>query len=234
MRIRLSLTAHLFILLSVFAASAACTSAAILQPHFQTTLLHPDLYPPERRADGNQGKSGLIYRVSEEQAFTTALEAYATLLPKQSLDDIVEGKWRGYNADLWIWADHWSNRILVIPVIGNAGGADVRGYYYTYSGSGTILPLRERSPHYILGFIRKRLDATGRGVIVDNIRDGEYETDGRAYLGLKRDGREVWPLRPAAQGTAADRMAELKRLRDKSLITEEEFQAQRRRILDGL
>lgn len=101
-----------------------------------------------------------------------------------------------------MWMDHWSNRILIIPVVGtDASGGEVRGYYYTYSGSGTILPVSERAPHYILGFIRKRLDAAGAAVVVENIRDGEYETDGRAYLGLKRDGRDVWPLRPSPQDT---------------------------------
>lgn len=223
------------VLLVIITSASGCTSATLLNPYFQTTLLHPDLQPTGNRAEPAQGKSGVIYRISEEQAFTTALEAYATLLPKQSVDDIVEGKWRGYNADLRAWMDYWSNRILVIPAIGtDTSGNEVRGYYYTYSGSGTILPLSERAPHYILGFIRKRLDATGTSVIASNIQDGEYETDGHAYLGLKRDAREVWPLRPPPRNTASDRLTELRKLREKRLITEDEYQAKRRQILDGL
>ena len=31
-----------------------------------------------------------IYRISEETAFTTALDAYAVLFPKQSVDDVVD------------------------------------------------------------------------------------------------------------------------------------------------
>lgn len=59
------------------------------------------------RADSGEGQ--VIYRVSEEQAFTIALEAYAILLPKQSVDDIVEGNRRGYTADERWGLDYWSS-----------------------------------------------------------------------------------------------------------------------------
>ena len=62
-----------------------------------TTLIRPD-----------QGGSQVIYRISEEQAFTTALEAYTVLTPKQSVGDIVDGQRRGYNADERKWMDWWS------------------------------------------------------------------------------------------------------------------------------
>src|SRR2546427_10402011 len=123
-----SRAAYALVLVVILTFATGCTSALILEPHFQTTLLHPGLHSADDRAEPAQGKSGVIYRISEEQAFTTALEAYATLLPKQSLDDIVDGKWRGFNADLWAWMDHWSNRILVIPAVGtDMNGNDVRG-----------------------------------------------------------------------------------------------------------
>jgi hypothetical protein len=41
----------------------------------------------------------VIYRISEDTAFTTALDAYAGLLPKQSGDDTVDGSRRGYSAN---------------------------------------------------------------------------------------------------------------------------------------
>src|SRR5260370_40586932 len=66
----------------------------------------------------DQGGSQVIYLISEEQAFTTALEAYAVLTPKQSVDDIVDGQRRGYNADERKWMDWWSHRLLVIPAVG--------------------------------------------------------------------------------------------------------------------
>ena len=43
------------------------------------------------RADKSSSSGQVIYRISEEKAFTIALDAYARLLPKQSVDDIVDG-----------------------------------------------------------------------------------------------------------------------------------------------
>src|SRR5437660_8120059 len=54
----------------------------------------------------------VIYRISEETAFTTALDAYAVLLPKQGVDDIVERNRRGYNVEENFGASQWHHRIL--------------------------------------------------------------------------------------------------------------------------
>ena len=54
----------------------------------------------------------------QETAFTTALEAYAAKYPNKSVDDVVEGRHRGYNADERSLAgDVWHHRILVIQAI---------------------------------------------------------------------------------------------------------------------
>jgi hypothetical protein len=188
-----------------------------------TTLARPD-----------QGDVHVIYRISEETAFTVALDSYATLYPNQSVDDIVDGPRRGYNADERAWVDWWSHRLLVIPAIGiDAGGNEVQGYWYDYSGSGTLMPTAKRRTG-LLEMIRARLDATGAGTVVTNLRDGKYETDGRAYLGLKRDARDIkLGVRPVERSNT-DRLGELKVMRDKGLITEDEYQAKRRQILDRM
>jgi hypothetical protein len=135
----------------------------------------------------------VIYCISEETAFTTALDAYAVLYPKQSVDDIVDGDRRGYIVDENWGADRWRHRLLVIPALGtDPSGNEVRGYWYAYSGSGTLSPTAERIAG-LLRLIRMRLDTTGTAVVVTNLRDGKYETDGRAYLGLKRDARDIRP-----------------------------------------
>jgi hypothetical protein len=185
------------------------------------------------RRDGSAGQ--VIYQISEDQAFTIALGAYAALYPKKSVDDVIEGQRRGYNADERTWAgDWWHHRILVIPAIGtDSSGKDVHGYWYDYSGGGTFAPTEKRTTG-LLEFIRARLESTGTATVVTNVREGRYETDGRAYLGLKRDARDIkLGGRPAGR-TDADRLAELKTMRERGLITEEEYQAKRRQILDKM
>jgi hypothetical protein len=143
------------------------------------------------------GQAGqAIYQISEQQAFTTALEAYAALYPKQSVDDIVEGGRRGYNADEYsTFGDAWwHHRILVIPAIGTEpNGNEVRGYWYDYSGGGTLSARTKRTTG-LIEFIRGRLESTT--VVVTSVRDGQYETDGKAYLGLKRDARDILQTLP--------------------------------------
>ena len=135
-----------------------------------------------------------IYRISEETAFTTALDAYAVLAPKQGVDDIVVASRRGYNADVDYGTNRWYHRILVVPAIGTeASGKEVHGYWYDYSGGGDIWMTREKKQLGFLDFIRARLDATGTAVAVTDLRDGHYETDGHAYLGMKRDARDIRP-----------------------------------------
>ena len=198
--------------------AAGCASSS-------TTLARPDLGPGQ-----------FIYRISEENAFTLALDAYARLLPKQSVDDVVEGPRRGYSADQRFALDWYTHRTLVIPAIGtDANGREVHGYWFDISGSGTM-PISGSAKHKELRqFLEDALAGTGTATVVTNLRDGSYETDGRAYLGLKRDARDIkaagW--RPTGSGNA-ERLGELKTMRDRGLITNEEYEAKRREILDRM
>ena len=150
------------------------------------------------------------------------------------MDDIIEGRRRGYNADERSWAgDVWHHTILVIPAIGtDPAGNEVRGYWYDYDGGGTFAPTTERTTG-LMQFVRTRLEGTA--VVVTKVRDGSYETDGRAYLGMKRDARDILPaLRRVPAQSNAGRLNELKSMRERNLITEEEYQAKRRQILDRM
>ena len=87
-----------------------------------------------------------IYQVSEEEAFVTILEMFAVEMPQQSVDDLVEGKHRGYNATARFWMDWTDHRVLVIPAKGmDKDKREVRGYWYDIRSSGSRMienPLR--------------------------------------------------------------------------------------------
>ncbi len=197
--------------------AAGCASSS-------TTLLRPDLGPGQ-----------VIYRISEEKAFTIALDAYALLLPKQSVDDVVDGRRRGYSADQRFALDWYTHRVLVIPAVGtDSRGREVHGYWFDISGSGSM-PISGNAKHKEFHrFIEDALAATGTATSVSNLRDGSYETDGRAYLGLKRDARDIKAGRQATGAGSAARLGELKIMRDQGLITEEEYESRRRQILDRM
>ena len=183
----------------------------------------------------DQGPGQVIYRISEEKAFTIALDSYAALLPKQSVDDIVDGLRRGYSADQRFALDWYSHRVLVIPAVGTAAnGTEVQGYWFDISGSGSMPISGKTISTEFLRVILASLDATRTATVVTNLRDGSYETDGRAYLGLKRDARDIKAGSRAPGAGAADRLSELRSMRDKGLITGEEYEAKRRQILDRM
>jgi hypothetical protein len=94
--------------------------------------------------------------------------------------------------------------------------------------------------HRILVIPAIGTDANGnevRGYWYDYSGGGTFvpTTDGRVYLGMKRDARDILPaLRRAPAATNTDRLNELKAMRDRGLITEEEYQAKRHQILDRM
>ena len=141
------------------------------------------------RGDSNDAAS-TIYNISEEEAFTTILDIYAVEMPKQSVDDVVEGKYRGYNATARFLTDWTDHRVLVIPAKGtDKDGREVAGYWYDIRSSGSRLienPLRHNR---IREAIQQKLG--NRAVVVTTFQEGQYETDGEAYLGRKRDASDI-------------------------------------------
>jgi hypothetical protein len=177
----------------------------------------------------------IIYRVSEEQAFSTVVDAFAEILPKQSLYDIT-GPRRGYQSTWRFGLDTYSQRVLIIPAVGtDTSGQEVQGYYFEVSGSGSSgsgyrrnIALFER--------IRDALEATGTATVVTNVREGRYDTDGVAYRAHGKDASEAsFRSRPSAPPTgAAERLRELKALHDQGLISNDEYETKRRQILDRM
>lgn len=141
------------------------------------------------RGDSNAA-SHTIYLISEEEAFITILDILAIEMPNQSVDDVIEERYRGYNATARFWMDWTDHRVLVVPAKGVAkDGRHVQGYWYDIRSSGSRMienPLRHNR---IREAIQHRLGKTA--VVVTNLQDGEYETSGEAYLGRKRDARDI-------------------------------------------
>jgi len=111
-------------------------------------------------------------------------------------------------------------------------GREVRGYWYDIHSSGSRMfenPLRHNR---IRQMIQEKLQKTA--IVVTNVQDAEYETDGKEYPGLKRDARDIKLGVQPSGASNVDRLNELKAMRDRGLITEEEYQAKRRQILDRM
>ena len=190
------------------------------------------------RRDSGDGR--VIYRLSEEQAFTLARGAFAELLPERKLFDIT-GNRRGYWTTYRFGIDRFSQKILVIPAVGkDASGRDVSGYWFDVSGRGTAVITGSIKNRALYHRLQEAADATGTAVAATGVHEGRYETDGRAYLAGGRPATEAAAARrtpeapPAAPANAADRLRQLRSMRDEGLISPEEYEAKRRETLDRM
>jgi len=187
------------------------------------------------------GDGRVIYRLSEEQAFTIARGAFAELLPDRKLFDIT-GNRRGYWTTYRFGIDHYSQRVLVVPAVGtDSTGHEVRGYWFDVSGKGTAIIAGGTKNRALYHRLQEAADATGTAVPVTNVHEGRYETDGRAYLAGGRPASEaaVASRSPAAasrpaNGSTADQLRQVKAMRDEGLISDEEYEAKRRQVLDRM
>jgi hypothetical protein len=148
--------------------------------------------------------------------------------------DIPGGR-RGYECTYRWGLDKFTQRVLVIPAIGaDSSGREVLGYWFEVSGSGTSTPGRLKNGDLYRRLL-EALDSTGTAVVVTGLKEGRYETDGRAFRAEGRDASEAAALgsrRP--RGGPADRLRELKTMHEQGLISDQEYEAKRRQILDRM
>jgi len=178
----------------------------------------------------------VIYRISEEQAFTIALDAFAEVLPDQSLFDVA-GPRRGYHTTWRFGLDTYSHKVLVIPAVGiGEMGQEVQGYWFDVSGSGTAIISGTAKNRELHRRLQNALDGTATATFVTNVREGRYETDGRAYRAQGRDAHKASTSNPRAPSapSVTDQLRELKAMYDQGLISKEEYDAKRRQLLDRM
>jgi hypothetical protein len=188
----------------------------------RTTLERPD-------SEGGQ----VIYRLSEEQAFRIARDAFADLLPNRKLFDVT-GAQRGYWTTYRFGLDRYSQRVLVIPGVGtDAGGNEVHGYWFDVSGSGSAPITGGAKNRALFRHIRDAADATGSATVVTGLRQGRYETDGHVWLAGGRPASRVVSA-PIASAGAPEKLRQLKTMRDEGLLSDDEYEAKRRQVLERL
>jgi hypothetical protein len=174
----------------------------------------------------------VIYRLSEAQAFTIARDAFAELLPDRKLFDLT-GAQRGFWTTYRFGLDHYSQRVLVLPAVGtDADGREVQGYWFDVSGAGSAPIAGGSVNRELFHHIQNAADATGTATAVTNLRDGRYETDGHALLAGGRPASEAAAAPLASPGP--EQLRQLKAMHDEGLISDAEYEAKRRQVLDRM
>lgn len=202
------------ILLFLFALLAGCsTHFSTLQPQGSTTQI--------------------IYSVQEEQAFKIAHGSLLATLPGRKIE-VIDGPVRGYSTYSRFVLDTYTQQVLVHAAQGtDALGNKIRGYYFEVSGSGSSGTGRAKNVA-LFEMVVESAKAAGKGVAVTNVERTGY-TNARWLLGEGELGKSTAPV--ASDTTKEDVVNSLdllKGLRDRRVITEEEFEAKKKELLRRL
>jgi len=176
----------------------------------------------------------IVYAIPEDQAFQIAYGTLAATFPGRKIE-VIDGPVRGYSTYSRFVLDTYTQQVLVHAVQGtDALGKKVRGYYFEVSGSGTSVLIGRSKNVELFDSVAAAAKATGKGVALTGIERVAYANarwrpgEGNAQQGTSS---------PASSETREDILHELERLkdlRDRGVITDQEFETKKKELLDRL
>jgi hypothetical protein len=179
-------------------------------------------------------KEQIIYAVPEEQAFQIAHGSLAATLPGRKIE-VIDGPVRGYSTYFRFVLDTYTQQVLVHAAQGtDAFGKKVQGYYFEVSGSGSSFVQGRAKNVELFERLSEAAKATGKGISVTSVERIAY-TNAKWRLG---EGELERNTSPATTGTknddVLDSLDRLKGLRDRGVITDEEFESKKKELLNRL
>jgi hypothetical protein len=174
-----------------------------------------------------------IYLISEEQAFDIALSSFNRVLPGMAVTD-VDGPPRGYSATQRRIIDSYFHNVSVIPALAkDAELKGIQGYYFEVSGSGTLEygPATNRE---LFSTVLSAAQATGKSVYVSDVLIGTYKWAG--WKNEQGDNQRRYAIGEniGNNNDVFNQIEQLKVLRDKDAITDEEYQNKKKELLDRI
>jgi len=179
-------------------------------------------------------KEKIIYAVPEEQAFQIAHGTLAATLPGRKIE-VIDGPVRGYSTYFRFVLDTYTQQVLVHAVQGtDALGKKVRGYYFEVSGSGSSIVQGRAKNVQLFERLVEAAKATGKGIAVTSVEHIGY-TNAKWRLGQGEMERNTSPATTGAKNDdVLDSLERLKGLRDRGVITDEEFESKKKELLNRL
>lgn len=173
------------------------------------------------------GTQPRLFVITEEQAFQVAYGAITQVFPGYEITE-VDGPVRGYSTTFRFVLDTYTQQVVVVPARGKAADGNwVNGFYFDVSGRGSSVVQGRVKNAELFDTVLKEAQATGRAVPVSELHRSPY-------VGVKwKQGAPAASL-PRNEGEVAARLQQLKDLRDKGLITEEEHTKKRKELVDRL
>jgi len=179
-------------------------------------------------------KEQTIYAIPEEQAFQIAHGSLAATLPGRKIE-VIDGPVRGYSTYFRFVLDTYTQQVLVHAAQGtDALGKKVRGYYFDVSGSGSSFVQGRAKNVELFERLAEAAKATGKGVVVTSVERIQY-TNAKWRFGeggLEKNTSSA--TSDINKDDVLNSLERLKGLRDRGVITEEEFEAKKKELLNRL
>ncbi|RJG05990.1 SHOCT domain-containing protein [Noviherbaspirillum cavernae] len=183
------------------------------------------------KTEGSTGQ--MIYAIPEEQAFQIAFSSLANTLPGYEITDI-DGPVKGYSALFRFLLDTYTQQVMVIPAAGkDANGRPVNGYYFDVSGRGSSIVQGAAKNAELFDRVATAAKATGKGIAVFEVATVAYS--GIAWKQGQIGASNSYPASTtAAKEDAFGKIERLKVMRDRGVITDDEFERKKKDLLDRL
>lgn len=186
---------------------------------------------PLQESPGNK----IIYATEDEdRVFAEVYAAITEKIPYSPIADVNKAI-RGYSVRDYYGGDYIDYLVRVFPAIGITSGQEqVKGYYAEVTTDGTM-PTGASNARELYENICNRLASFARPVNVLDIRPGKYINERDEFrLNTAPSLRENGTIRlegGASGSSMADEIQKLNDLKSQGLITEEEYQKGKDRIL---
>ncbi|SFR78181.1 hypothetical protein SAMN05216203_3008 [Marinobacter daqiaonensis] len=188
-----------------------------------------------------QSSDKFVFATTDEKAIFQA--AYDAMLEGSKGSPIVDinGPIRGYMLTRNWALDYWTSVIRVFPAEGmTRNGETIRGYYPEVSGEGTLIIRGPSMDERIYEAALQNFGEVGSRVDVVSIERGEYRLERDAFRlhekASLRDGGtiNIKSVESSEKSSVEERLKELDRLRSKDLITDDEYDRARDKVLEDI
>ena len=177
--------------------------------------------------------SQTIYTITEDQAFHIAHAALVTKLPGRKIE-VIDGPVRGYSTYFRFVLDTYTQQVLVFAAQGlDPSSKVVRGYYFEVSGSGSAIVQGRAKNVELFERVTEAAKATGKGTLVAGVERVAY-TNTNWRLNQSSTPTGVNPPRSNTREDVLNSIERLKGLRDRDVITEQEFETKKKELLERL
>ena len=206
---------RLFLVLALAIPLGACST------HFDTS-----------KQEGVEGRT--IYRLTQNQAFAIAYNSIVAVLPGRKITEI-NGPVRGYQTYLRFVLDTYTQVVMVIPAKGTTSSGEViDGFYFEISGRGSLFIQGKIKNTELRDTIQAELDELNVAVVVARVEGRPYETEEKIKPAEPTGQAAPASPTPPGEKTAEERLKKLKELYDQGVITEDEYNSQRAKIIESL